>query len=56
MGPKLVLPFWVRVNLGVMAIVLPISPELESHYQMAFSLIPKTSFFEKEGPTPLREI
>ena len=46
--PEKILPFWVWVNLGVMAIkvltTLPRSPELESHYQMLLSVISKIPF------------
>ena len=44
-----VLPLWVRVDLGVMAMksysTLPESPEVESRYQMQFSVTPKTGLF-----------
>ena len=44
--PKQVLPFWVRVDLEVMAIkgyfALPRSSELQPHYKAQFSVIPRT--------------
>ena len=47
MGPEEILPLWVRVNLGVMAMkrysILPKAPGPEPHYQIHFSVIPKTN-------------
>ena len=49
MGPKEVLPLRVRVELEVTVIkgysTLPRSPQIEPHYQLEFSVMPRTSFF-----------
>ena len=46
MEPKQVLPFWVRVDLGIMTMkgffTLSRSPEQEPFHQMQFSGIPRT--------------
>ena len=46
MEPEKVLPLWVRVDLGVMAMKVYSTylraPELEPHHQMQFSVIPRT--------------
>ena len=43
---KQVLPLQIRVDLGIMAVngysTLSRSPELESHHQMQFSILPRT--------------
>ena len=46
MGPKPLLPLWVRVDLGIMVMkgysIFSKSPRLESHYKMQFCVICKT--------------
>ena len=44
MGPKLELLLQIRVHLRVMA-MKGYFPELESHHQMQFSVIPRTPLF-----------
>ena len=56
MEPEQVLPLWVRVDLGVMAMkaysTLPIFPELEPHYQVQFSVITRTFLWWAGGLAP----
>ena len=56
MGPEQLLLLQVRVDLGVMAMkeysTLSRTLEQEPHYQMQFSVIPRTPFFF-EGVLPL---
>ena len=47
MGPKQVLPLWVKVDLGEIAMkryfTLLRAPNLEPHHHMQFNVIPRTS-------------
>ena len=56
MGPKEVLPFWVKVDLRVMAMKvysrLPRAAELNPHHQIQFSVIPLIFL----GSNPLQKI
>ena len=57
MRPEQVLPFWVRVDLGVKAMkqysTLHRPTELEPHHEIQFSVIPGTPFLER-GLVPLQ--
>ena len=48
MRPSEILPFWITVNLGAMAMkgysTFHRSPELEPHHKMQFSVIPGLTF------------
>ena len=54
MGPQLVLPHRVRVDLGVMSMkgysTFPKAPELEPHHQMGFSIMSRT-YYRESYPT-----
>ena len=55
-----VLPLWINVDLGIMAMkkssIFFRFPEQEPHHQTQFSVRPKTPHFREKGLIPLKEI